>query len=99
MDPIHAKILANPKFHELVAKRNRFSVQLTIVTLAAFAAFVAYAIFLPAEFAAPVSEGGAVSKGMVAGFLELVLCVITTGIYTRRANGEFDALAREALRN
>ncbi len=99
MDPIQTKILANPQFHALVAARNRVSIWLTCVTLISFGAFIAFAIRAPEIFGAPLTAGSAISNGMAAGFAQLVLAVITTGLYTRRANTEFDALSSAILRN
>ena len=99
MDPIQEKILANPKFKELVAKRNRFSILLTIILLVVFGAYNVMAIFAPDFFAAPFMGVTRWSFGLILGFGVLAFSFIVTGIYTRRANGEFDALLKETLRN
>ncbi|PCD76941.1 DUF485 domain-containing protein [Pseudothioclava arenosa] len=98
MDPIQEKILANPKFHELVAKRNRFARTLTVVVLVVYAAFIGFAIFAPDAFGTPIS-GTSWAIGLILGWVVQAFAFVMTGIYTRRANGEFDALSREALRN
>ena len=98
MDPIQTKILANPKFHELVARRNRFARLLTLIVLVVYAAFFGFAIFAPQLFGAPLS-GTHWAIGLLAGWVVQGFAFVMTGIYTRRANGEFDARAREILRN
>ena len=98
MDPIHDKILANPRFHALVAKRNRFSLTLSAVVLGVYAAYVALAALAPSVFSAPVLGQSAWAFGLVLGFGIQLFAFAMTGIYTRRANGEFDALARDAIR-
>ncbi|MDF1621581.1 DUF485 domain-containing protein [Pseudothioclava nitratireducens] len=99
MDAIQEKILANPKFHELVAKRNRFARTLTLIILVVYAAFIAFAIFAPKMFGAPVLSGSDWAIGLLLGWLVQAFAFVMTGIYTRRANGEFDALSRDVLRN
>ena len=98
MDPIQEKILANPRFKDLVARRNRFSLMLTLVIVAFYAAYYAFGIFAPEAFAGSFL-GLSWSKGIIFGFGMLALAFITTGIYTRRANGEFDKMLKDVLRN
>ncbi len=99
MDPVQEKILANPRFKELVARRNRFSFTLTALTLLVFGAYNVMAIFAPTFFAKPFLGLTIWSYGLICGFLVLGFSFLVTGIYTRRANGEFDALLKETLRN
>lgn len=97
MDISHEKILNNPRFQELIARRNRFSILLSVIVLGVYAAFVAVAVFNPALFSAPVLGTSAWCVGLIAGFLIQGFAFVMTGIYTARANGEFDSLAREAI--
>lgn len=98
MDTVHEKILANPRFHELVARRNRFSFTLAVIVLAVYAAFVCLAVFAPGVFSASVGGGSAWALGLIVGFCIQGFAFAMTGIYTRRANGEFDQLAQAAIR-
>ncbi|MBK5947036.1 hypothetical protein CCR83_11430 [Rhodobacter veldkampii DSM 11550] len=98
MVPVHEKILANQRFHELVARRNRFSVTLSLIVLAVYIGFVSVAVFNPALFSAPFLGTSAWCVGLIAGFCIQAFAFVMTGIYTLRANGQFDRLAREAIR-
>ncbi|AXQ95923.1 DUF485 domain-containing protein [Cereibacter sphaeroides] len=98
MVPIHEKILADPRFTQLVARRNRFAITLSIIVLAVYACFVVVAVFRPELFAMPVFGTSAWCVGLVAGFCIQAFAFAMTGIYTSRANGQFDRLAREAIR-
>lgn len=98
MVPIHEKILADPRFLQLVARRNRFALTLSIIVLAVYIGFVAIAVFNPALFSMRLFGTSAWCVGLVGGFCIQAFAFVMTGIYTARANGQFDRLAREAIR-
>ena len=91
MQPAYAKIEKDPRFAALVSKRNRFAVSLSLIVLAVFSAFVFIAVATPGLFASSVAEGSAWTWGLIAGWLIQIFAFLITGVYTLRANGEFDA--------
>ncbi|WP_051394316.1 DUF485 domain-containing protein [Rhodobacter capsulatus] len=97
MTPMHEKILAKPEFKALVARRNRFSLTLTALICTVYVAYIGFAILAPAAFAAPLL--GSWSVGLIAGFGVLALSFLLTGLYSYRANGEFDRMLKSVLRN
>lgn len=97
MTEIHERILAKPEFRRLVARRNRFSLMLTALICVVYVAYIAFAILQPVAFATPLL--GSWSLGLIAGFGVLALSFLLTGIYSRRANGEFDRMLKDVLRN
>ncbi len=97
MTSMHEKILAKPEFKALVARRNRFSLTLTALICAVYVAYIGFAILRPAAFAAPLL--GSWSTGLIAGFGVLALSFLLTGLYSHRANGEFDRMLKSVLRN
>ncbi|ETD84550.1 membrane protein [Rhodobacter capsulatus YW1] len=94
---MHEKILAKPEFKALVARRNRFSLTLTALICTVYVAYIGFAILAPAAFAAPLL--GSWSVGLIAGFGVLALSFLLTGLYSYRANGEFDRMLKSVLRN
>lgn len=91
------RIVAHPKYQELLRKRNRFSLLLSVIVLIVCVSFVAFAMD-PVAFSARIAEGSAISWGIVIGFSIEVFCFIMTGIYVWRANGEFDAINRALIK-
>lgn len=98
MDQSQTKIMNSPQFHELVTKRNKFSFRLAAIVLVVYWAFVALAVYAPTVFATPISSTSVWPLGLIIGFLIQAFAFVMTGIYTLRANGEFDRLAKEAIR-
>ena len=85
------KIAENPRFIALVSKRNRYAVALSLIVLAVFSAFVFVAVAGHGLFAAPIAAGSPWTWGIIGGWLIQIFAFLMTGIYTVRANGEFDS--------
>ena len=94
---IHAKIRSNPKFAEMVDKRTRFAIILSLVVLVPYYTFMMITAFHPALLAQPLSEGGVLTVGWPIAAVLVVGGWLLTGVYIRRANGEFDELNQQIL--
>jgi len=97
-DPIVDKILRDPKYQELQSKRNRLAIILTILMLVVYYGYIALIAF-DKEFLAQPIGSGVTTLGIPIGFGVIVFTVLITGIYVRRANGEFDTLTKEILKD
>ena len=97
-NPIYEKMRNNPKFHQLVRKRSRFAWTLSLITLAAFYGFVMLVAFQPATVGLPLSEGSQYTFGLVVELVMFICFWLMTWLYVRRANGEFDAMTQEIVR-
>jgi uncharacterized membrane protein (DUF485 family) len=96
-DPTYDKVVAHPKFAELMKKRNRFALLLSAIVLGVYYTYVLVASLAPATFAAPIGEGYTWCVGLLAGFIIQGFAFVMTGVYVRRANGEFDAINRTLI--
>lgn len=94
---IQTRIRQNPKFAEMVSKRTRLAVLLSLIVLVPYYTFMMITAFRPALLALPISEGSIISIGWPIGVILVVGSWLTTGVYIRRANGEFDRLNQEIL--
>ncbi len=91
---VYDRVKANPKFAELVQKRSSFAWGLSIIMLVVYYAFILVIAFSPATFGQKIGSG-VTTVGIPVGFGIIVLAFILTGIYTKRANGEFDDLTNQ----
>ena len=96
-DPVVAKIEANPKYHELRRKRNSFGWLLTILMMVVYYGYIALIAFNKPFLAQPIGAG-VTSLGIPIGLGVIVFTIAITGLYVRRANGEFDRLTAEILK-
>lgn len=84
------RIGADPRYQALVARRDRFAWMLSAIVLIAYFGFILLVAFDKPLLAAPIA-GGATSLGIPLGIGIILLSIVLTGIYVRRANGVFDA--------
>lgn len=89
-------IMRDPKFLELVRKRNGLAVTLSIVTLAVYLGFIFLVAFDKPLLAMKVA-GGTTSLGIVLGLVVIVTAFLLTAIYVVRANGRFDEITAQLV--
>ena len=85
----------DPNYKELVAKRTSFSLKLTAAMLIAYFTFILTIAFEPSLLGAALYEGSVTTIGIPIGVAVIIFAFILTGLYTYRANGEFDSLSRK----
>jgi uncharacterized membrane protein (DUF485 family) len=95
-DELITRVKDNPKFKELCAKRSRFAWTLSIIMLAIYYAFILVIAFSPKTLGMPIGDG-VTTLGIPVGIIIILSAFILTGIYVKRANGEFDQLNREII--
>lgn len=93
-DLVHA-IKSNPKYHELVSKRRRFSTTLAVIMLLIYYGFIMLIAFNGAFLGQSLWSGSVTTIGIPIGLGVIISAFILTGIYTTRANSEFDRLNNE----
>lgn len=93
------RIESNPKYKELVSKRNSFSLKLGIFVLVMFYAYITTIAFNKELFSAKIAEGYITTIGFPIALAILVISFITTLIYVKRANSEFEDLTNQIKRD
>ena len=94
---VQAKIRSNPKFAEMVGKRTRFAVVLSLIVLVPYYTYMLLVSLQPQIFAAKIGDGGIITIGWPIAALIVVGGWLMTGIYISKANGEFDDLNKQIL--
>jgi len=89
------KIKANPDYQTLLQRRGGFALKLTIAMLVVYFAFILTIAFDPALLGTRLSPESVTTVGIPVGISVIVFAFILTGIYTKRANGEFDDLTNK----
>ena len=88
------KIKSNPKYQELVSKRSSFSLKLSIFVLVMFYAYILVIAFNKDLLATKLGDG-VMTVAFPIGAAIIVISFITTLIYVRRANSEFEDLTNQ----
>lgn len=97
-DPMVQKIQSHPKYLELRTKRNRLGIFLTALMLIVYYGYIALIAFDKKFLAQPIGSG-VTSLGIPIGMGVIIFTIVITGIYVRRANGEFDTLTKDILKD
>ena len=91
------RILQNPKFKEMVARKSRLSWTLTIIMLVVYVGFMLL-VGYNKEFLMSSVSGGVTTIGMPLGLSIIVLSFVLCGVYSYIANNTLDSLNEEAMR-
>ena len=97
-DPVVDKIQTHPKYLELRSKRTAFGWVLTLMMMVVYYGYIALIAFNKPFLAQPVGAG-VTSLGIPIAMGVIVFSVIITGLYVRRANGEYDKLTQDILKD
>lgn len=95
---IYERMRVNPKFQELVRKRGSFAWTLAAIVLVLFYGFFLLVAFSPALLGQKIAEGSMWPIGYTIELCLFVFFWLTTVVYVRRANGEFDELTQQLIK-
>lgn len=90
MQDVLDRITKNPKFHEFIAMRSRYSIIMAVVSAAIYYGFILLVAF-DKDLLAKKIGSGVTTLGVPLGVGVIVITIAMTWIYVRRANTEFDA--------
>jgi uncharacterized membrane protein (DUF485 family) len=90
-DDLLQRVVSNPKYQELKAKRSSFGWTLTWAMMIVYYGFILLVAFNK-EFLSQKLGAGVMTIGVPIGFGVIVFTVIITIIYVKRANSEYDDL-------
>ncbi|MFZ6049183.1 DUF485 domain-containing protein [Pseudomonas sp. CR3202] len=97
-DSTYKRIQENPRFQELVSKRERFAWILSAIMLGLYLAFILLIAFEPQVLGTRINAESPITWGIPIGVGLILSAFVLTGIYVRRANGEFDRMNQEILK-
>jgi uncharacterized membrane protein (DUF485 family) len=87
-----SRILDDPRYQELKEKRTRFGLWLTLAMMVVYYGFILLVAFYKPFLATRIGDG-VTTIGMPLGLGIILFTIAITGIYVRRANRDYDALA------
>ncbi len=93
-EKIVEQIEANENYQQLVSKRNAFSVGLGIFVLVIYYSYILTIAFKPSLLGTKIGDS-IMTIGYPIGASIIILCFLTTLVYVKRANGEFEDLTNK----
>lgn len=97
-DDVAARIAANPKYEKLKSTRSRYAIIMSILMMVTYYGYILLIAFDKELLAKKLGEGMVTSVGIPLGLGVIVITIILTNIYVRRANTEFDDLTAEIVK-
>jgi uncharacterized membrane protein (DUF485 family) len=91
-DDVVQRIVSNPHYQELKAKRSSFGWWLTLAMMVVYYGFILLVAFNK-ELLSQKLGAGVMTVGIPVGFGVIIFTIVITIIYVRRANTEFDDLS------
>lgn len=96
-NPLYARIRKNPRFADLVMRRNRLTFGLFATVLIIFYGYMSIVSFWPELIGRRLFADSNLTFGIFGGwFLFAFFCLIAS-YYVYRANGDFDRITRELV--
>ncbi len=90
-------IQKNPKYQQLVTERRSLGLWLSAAMCVIYFGFILLVAFAPGFLGASLT-GGVTTVGIVVGLLVIVAAFLLTGFYVSRANGTYDALTEQIIK-
>lgn len=88
-EPGLEKLVDDPRYQRLIRRRGALSWTLTAVMLATYFGFILLVAFAKPLLSRPIA-GGATTLGIPLGLGVILVAIVLTSLYVRRANSEFD---------
>ena len=98
LDPTTAKVLADPKFQEMVSVRNSYSWICTVLMLVAYFGFILLIAFDPTLLGSKIGDG-VTTLGVPVGLGVILFTIAITAIYVKKANTDFDAMKEAVIKD
>jgi len=90
-------IQKNPKYQQLVTERRSLGLWLSAAMCVIYFGFILLVAFAPGFLGASLT-GGVTTVGIVVGLAVIVAAFLLTAFYVVRANGTYDALTQDIVR-
>jgi uncharacterized membrane protein (DUF485 family) len=98
VDEVAARVEANPKYHRLVGMRSTYSIIMTLCVMVVYYDYILLIAFNKEWLGTKLAAGWTTSVGIPLGVGVIVITIILTNLYVRRANTEFDSLNAEIIK-
>jgi len=90
-------IQKNPKYQQLVTERRSLGLWLSAAMCVIYFGFILLVAFAPGFLGASLT-GGVTTVGIPVGILVILSAFALTGFYVNRANGAYDTLTQQIIR-
>lgn len=93
-----ARVLAHPQFQKMARAKAVLGWSFSALMLLVYVVYILFIGWVPEYFAVPLLADGATTWGIVFGLFVIVFAFAITGIYVHQANGRFEAMTQEVVK-
>ncbi len=86
------RVIAHPKYQELIRRRGRASLAYFLLMLVVYAGFILTLAFWPQVFAQPIGTGYTMSVGVLTAILVAISAVLMIAAFVHLSNKHYDPL-------
>lgn len=98
MDEAQAqRIIDSPDFQTMARRKSGIATIFSIITLIIYFGYLLMVGINKSLFIIPISPGATSTYGIYFGLGIILFAVVITGIYVKKANGEFDVMTRKIV--
>lgn len=97
-DDVAARVAANPMYHLLVKMRSSYSIIMTLCVMAVYYGYILLIAFNKEWLGTKLGADMTTSIGIPLGVGVIVITIILTNVYVRRANTQFDDMNAQIIR-
>lgn len=95
---IASKIQSNPKYLQLVRRRDTLAWTLSAIVGVMYFGFTLMIAFAPDVLTQPIAADSVIPMGMLMGVGVIFFSCVLTGVYVYKANTVFDPIVNEIVR-
>lgn len=93
------RVLAHPKYQELIRRRGRASLGYFLLMLVVYAGFILTLAFWPEVFSQPIGPGFTMSVGVLTAVVVAVSAVLMIAAFVHLSNKHYDPLIAAIVRD
>ncbi len=93
------RVLAHPKYQELIRRRGRASLGYFLLMLVVYAGFILTLAFWPQVFARPIGPGFTMSVGVLSAIVVAISAVVMIAAFVHLSNKHYDPLIDAIVRD
>ena len=92
------RVLNHPDFQKMARQKSILGWTFSVVMFSVYVIYISFIGVDPHSFGTPVSPGSITTWGIYIGLFVIFFSIIITGIYVYIANGKFEKMTREVVR-
>lgn len=98
-DVLAQRVLNHPKFIDMAKKKSRLGWAFSVLMFMVYFTFIALIGLNPEAFATPVAKGATTTWGIYVGLFVIVFAFVITGVYVYKANGEYEHMTQNVIKD